>query len=264
MNPISPSPGVVLVTGAAKRLGKEIALGFARSGWDVCLHFGRSEVEAHETAREIRALGQRAACVQADLANEAAVSQIIPTCKTLLGSAPRCLVNSASMFEHDVATNFGYELLQQTMATNLAAPLVLARQLHAELPAIADEVPEARGVIINILDMKLFALQPDHLSYTLAKSALHCATSLLAHSFAPRARVVGVAPGLTVKLDAQPDSSYQKARSLTPLGNTSRPEDIVQACLYLSRAHSVTGTTLIVDGGQHLMPQQRDTLFLFD
>jgi NAD(P)-dependent dehydrogenase (short-subunit alcohol dehydrogenase family) len=260
----SAPKGVVLVTGGAKRLGKEIALGFARAGWDVCVHYGQSEREALETVREIQALGRRSACIQADLANEPSVRQLIPACREIFGSAPRCLVNNASMFEHDTATDLNTAMLLKVMATNLAAPLVLSRDFHAALPASAGEHDDERGVIINILDMKLFALQPDHLSYTLAKSALHTATGLLAQSLAPRVRVVGVAPGLTMKLDAQSAHTYERARTLTPLGQTSRPEDIVQACLYLAHAPSATGTTLVVDGGQHLMPQARDTLFLFE
>jgi NAD(P)-dependent dehydrogenase (short-subunit alcohol dehydrogenase family) len=261
---MNSSKGIALVTGAAKRLGKEIALGFANAGWDICVHYGRSEQEANETVEQIRSLGRKAACVKADLSDETEVRQIVPMCRELLGRTPRCLVNSASLFEHDTATNVGYALLQKIFATNLAAPLLLAHQVHAALPPEAATDEHQRGVIINILDMKLFALQPDHLSYTLAKSALHTATSLLAQSLGPKARVVGVAPGLTVKPDYQTDSSYEYARKLTPLGRTSSVEDVVQACLYLAQASSTNGTTLVVDGGQHLMPQARDTLFLAD
>ena len=264
VNQISVSKGVVLVTGGARRLGREIALGFAKSGWDVCVHYGQSESDARQTVRDIRELGRRAVCLQADLEDEAAVTQLVPACREALGEAPRCLVNNASLFEHDTATTLHYALLLKIMATNLAAPLVLAKEMHAALPDSAADQDETRGVVINILDMKLFALQPDHLSYTLAKSALHTATALLAQSLGPKVRVVGVAPGLTMKLEAQSSRTYEMARSLTPLGQTSRPEDIVQACLYLANSAAANGTTLVVDGGQHLLPQRRDTLFLFE
>jgi len=173
-----------------------------------------------------------------------------------------CIVNNASRFEEDTARNVGYELLLKLTAMNLGAPLVLARMLYDATPqaALADE--SQRSVVINVLDQKLYNMNPDYLSYTLSKAALQTATVALAQALAPKVRVVGLAPGLTMQSGDQTAESFAAAHRVTPLGRASRPEDIVAAALYLADASGVTGTTLVVDGGQHLVPLPRDVMFL--
>ncbi|MFS8973716.1 SDR family oxidoreductase [Cupriavidus necator] len=255
--------GVALVTGGARRLGRAIALELAAQGWDVAVHCHRSVDEAEALATQIRALGRRAAVLRADLADEAATGRLVADCTAALG-VPTCLVNNASLFQYDVATSFSYASLDTHMRTNVAAPLLLARELHKALAPAAgtDKAAELRGVVVNLLDQKLDNLNPDFLSYTLSKAALQTATVQLAQALAPRLRVVGVAPGITLVSGEQSEQSFRRAHRVTPLGQSSTPEDIAQAVAYLAQARAVTGTTLYVDGGQHLMPLARDVMFL--
>jgi NAD(P)-dependent dehydrogenase (short-subunit alcohol dehydrogenase family) len=255
--------GVALVTGAARRLGRVIALSLAQRGWDVAVHCHRSLAEAEAVAAEIAALGRRSAVLQADLADEAATAQLIERCRAALGT-PACLVNNASLFQYDVAQSFGYASLDTHMRTNVAAPLTLSRALYRALESEAVDGANAaqRGVVINLLDQKLSNLNPDFLSYTLSKAALQTATVLLAQALAPRLRVVGLAPGITLVSGTQSDASFAAAHRMTPLGRSSTPEDIAGAVCYLAEADAITGTTLYVDGGQHLMPLDRDVMFL--
>ncbi len=252
---------VVLVTGGARRIGRALALGFAARGWDVAVHFGASRGEADEVVAQIEALGRRALALEADLADEAQVSRLVPACVEALGR-PECIVNNASRFEEDTARDVGYARLLELMAINVGAPLVLARMLHDATPEAATTDETLRGVVINVLDQKLYNMNPDYLSYTLSKAALQTATVTLAQALAPKVRVVGLAPGLTLQSGDQTPESFAAAHRVTPLGRASRPEDIVAAALYLADAKGVTGTTLVVDGGQHLVPLPRDVMFL--
>lgn len=247
--------GAALVTGGARRIGRAIALALAADGWDVAVHYGRSASEAAETAGAIAALGRRAVAVDCDLADAAAVRALPSRCATALGPLA-CVVNNASLFEFDSAETFDPERLARTMTVNLAAPLLLAQALAAQLPA------GRQGVVINLLDQKLFNPNPDFLSYTLSKSALMEATRLLARAMAPRVRVVGVAPGITLTSGEQSEAGFALAHSRTPLGRSSTPEDVAEAVVYAARARAVTGTTILVDGGQHLVPSDRDVMFL--
>jgi NAD(P)-dependent dehydrogenase (short-subunit alcohol dehydrogenase family) len=139
---------------------------------------------------------------------------------------------------------------------------VLARMLYEATPEAARSDEAQRAVVINVLDQKLYNMNPDYLSYTLSKAALQTATVALAQALAPKLRVVGLAPGLTLQSGDQTQEGFAEAHRVTPLGRASRPEDIVAAALYLAEAAGVTGTTLVVDGGQHLVPSPRDVMFL--
>ncbi len=255
------TPRVVLITGAARRIGRALALGFAARGWDVAVHYGASRKDAHELVAEIAAMGRRAVALHAELGDEAQVERLLPDCIATLGR-PACIVNNASRFEEDTALNVGYELLLKLTAMNLGAPLVLARMLFEATPEAARTDEGQRGVVINVLDQKLYNMNPDYLSYTLSKAALQTATVALAQALAPKVRVVGLAPGLTMQAADQTPDGFEAAHRVTPLGRASRPEDIVAAALYLADAAGVTGTTLVVDGGQHLVPLPRDVMFL--
>ncbi|MFC0251069.1 SDR family oxidoreductase [Massilia consociata] len=249
------SPKVALVTGAGRRLGRAIALGLAAAGWDVAVHYRHSEREAVETAESIRALGRRAALLQCDLLDEAAVRALPGRVARELGVI-HCVVNNASLFEYDSATSFSPALLATHMGANVAAPLLLAQALHAITPV------GSQSVVINLLDQKLYNLNPDFLSYTLSKAALHTATTMLAQALAPSVRVVGVAPGITMVSGDQTEEGFSKAHRMTPLQRSSTPQDIADAVVYAAGARALTGTTLLVDGGQHLMASPRDVMFL--
>jgi NAD(P)-dependent dehydrogenase (short-subunit alcohol dehydrogenase family) len=252
---------IVLITGAARRIGRALALGFATRGWDVAVHYGKSKPEAEEVVAEIAALGRRAVALQADLAVEAEVARLVPDCTAALGR-PVCIVNNASQFDEDTAQNVSYAPLLSHMAANLGAPLVLARMLYEVTPEAARSDETQRAVVVNVLDQKLYNMNPDYLSYTLSKAALQTATVALAQALAPKLRVVGLAPGLTLQSGDQTPEGFEAAHRVTPLGRASRPEDIVAAALYLAEAAGVTGTTLVVDGGQHLVPSPRDVMYL--
>ena len=254
-NPAAAAAPVALVTGAGRRIGRAIALGMARAGWDVAVHYRQSEAEARQVVAQIAAMGRRAAALQCDLADEAAVRQLLPRAVAALGPV-RCVVNNASLFEYDSGADFTTARLDQHMHANLAAPILLMQALHAATPA------GAQAVAINLLDQKLYNLNPDFLSYTLSKAALQTATTMLAQQLAPAVRVVGVAPGITMVSGDQSQAGFDQAHRQTPLGRSSTPEDIVAAVLYAAGARAVTGTTLLVDGGQHLMPLARDVMFL--
>lgn len=249
-------PKVALVTGAAKRLGRAIALGLARNGWDIVVHYGQSAEQAHVTVRDIEALGRRAVAVSCDLANETDVNTLLSRAATAIDSRIHCIVNNASLFEPDTAENFSTAQFDRHMHTNLAAPILLAQALHTYTPS------DEQSVVINLLDQKLFNLNPDFLSYTLSKAGLHTATTLLAQALAPKVRVVGVAPGLTLVSGSQSEEEFAKAHAMTPLGRSSTPEDIAAAVCFAVASSAMTGTTLLVDGGQHLIPLQRDVMFV--
>jgi NAD(P)-dependent dehydrogenase (short-subunit alcohol dehydrogenase family) len=252
---------VVLVTGAAKRIGRGLALGFAARGWDVAVHFGGSREEAQEVVQSIRALGRKAVALYADLGVEDDVAKLVPACIEALGGL-HCVVNNASRFVEDTAIDFSYPRLLEMMAINVGAPLTLARALYEATPDEAADDETLRGCVINVLDQKLYNMNPDYLSYTLTKAALENATVALAQALAPKLRVVGLAPGLTLPSADMTLAEFEVAHRVTPLGRASRLEDVAAAACYLADAPGVTGTTLVVDGGQHLVPSPRDIMFL--
>ncbi len=246
---------VALVTGAGKRLGQAIALALARQGWDIAVHFRHSQPEAEETVAAIIALGRRACALQADLSDEEQTKSLVPRAIAALGSLS-CVVNNASLFEFDSASSFTTQHLDLHMHANLAAPVLLAQALHAATP------DGAQSVVINLLDQKLANMNPDYFSYTLSKAALECATVMMAQSLAPKLRVVGLSPGITMISGQQNEEEFARAHRVAPLGYSSRPHDIAEAACYLAQASAITGTTLIVDGGQHLIPLQHDVAFV--
>ncbi|MEK9719908.1 MAG: SDR family oxidoreductase [Quisquiliibacterium sp.] len=256
-NTSSAASRAVLVTGAGRRLGAAIALGFAQQGWDVAVHFNQSHQDAEKTVAQITALGRKAVAVQADLASQTQVQTMFDKAWETLGGIT-CLVNNASRFEFDSPRSFAYQALAEHLGPNLAAPLLLSRLLHQRLADDSD------GVVINLLDQKLDNLNPDFFSYTLTKSALQAATKMMAMAFAPRLRVVAVSPGITLVSGDQTHEEFKRAHRMTPLGRSSLPEDIVQAVLYLASARAITGVNLVVDGGQHLLPLERDVMYLSD
>lgn len=251
----SPLPRVALVTGGARRLGRIMALALAADGWDIGIHYGLSEAEARQTVADIEALGRRAVALQAALEDADACLQLIPKLNAALG--PVCgLVNSASRFVYDDIQTQTAQSLDEHWRPNLVAPMLLSQSLARQL-AGHPEAPD--GVIINLLDQKLGNLNPDFLSYTLSKAALAAATTMLAQALAPRIRVVGIAPGLTLPSYLQDEAAFKYAhRTLSPLGASSTADDIAASVVFAMKTRSITGTILTVDGGQHLLGLPRD------
>ena len=277
----SSTPRTALVTGAGKRLGREIALGLARAGWRVAVHYRSSEAEALQTAADclqafaqwqaqagLKATGSDASAslndtqlqlqhfiFKADLANEEATRKLLPQVVSQLGRVD-AVINSAALFDHDDVQSFSYANMAQHWASNTGAAIVLAQALHQHCESRGTQ--DADAVVINMLDQKLWNPNPDFLSYTLSKAALEAANTLLAQALAPLVRVVGVAPGLTLTSHMLDDDKFQKLHTLSPLGRSSSVEDVVSSVVFAVHNRAMTGTTLLVDGGQHLMKFERD------
>jgi NAD(P)-dependent dehydrogenase (short-subunit alcohol dehydrogenase family) len=246
---------VVLVTGAAVRIGREIALHFARQGWFVAVHYSRSNAQALETVAQINSIApaspERAIAFQADLADQEQVTRLVPAVIARFGRLD-VLVNNASRFEFDDVGSLSFENLNAHIGPNLAAPILLARALHQALGEGAE------GAVINLLDQKLYNLNPDFFSYTMSKAGLAAATTMLAQALAPRVRVVGVAPGLTLPSYLQDEATFDQAHRVSILQRSSDVQDIAASIYFAATNRSMTGSTLLVDGGQHLLALPRD------
>lgn len=238
-------PKTALVTGAARRIGRAIALGLADAGWAVAIHHRDSGADAEALAEQIRRRGAGAAVLAADLADEVAVAELLPAAEAALGPVG-ALVNNASVFERDEALDATRRSWDRHMDVNLRAPFVLSQ-------AFARRLPEgATGAIVNILDQRVWNLTPHFTSYTLSKAGLWTLTQTLALAFAPRIRVNGVAPGPVLPSARQTQAQFDAQARATPLGRATAPEEIAAAVLFLLEAPSVTGQMLALDGGQHL------------
>ena len=253
--PSSDRP-VALVTGAARRIGRAIALDLARHGFDVAVHYRASAAAAEITAGEAHALGARAWAIAADLSDEAACRALVPAVLQRFGRL-RAVVNNASLFEPDDVHSFSTALMERHWRANVAPAVLLAQALHRHL----EDAPDG-GCVLHLLDQKLWNPNPDYLSYTLSKAALESANTLLAQALAPRLRVCGVAPGLTLPSGPMTLADFDAAQGLTPLQRSSTPQDVARAVRFLLESPAITGTTLLVDGGQHLSHQPRDVMFL--
>ena len=255
---------VALVTGAARRIGRVIAIELAHAGFDIALHHRGSDAhsieEAEATAGELRAAGARVQLFAADFADPAATAALVPAIAQAFGRVD-AVVNSASRFEYDSPATFDAALLESLMRSNTGAPVTLAQALAAQVPAQPAH-PRVTPCVVNILDQKLHNPNPDYFSYTLTKAALAHATVLLAQALAPAVRVCGVSPGITLVSGPMDEQQFAKAHQLTALGRSSTPEDIARAVRFLIESPAITGIDLAVDGGQHLIGQSRDVLFL--
>ena len=250
---------MVLVTGAGKRLGRAIAVEMARAGWDVAAHHRQTPPD--DTLADVRAAGAQAEAFAADLADEAACVALAPRVVEHFGRID-AVVNNASLFAYDNVASFGYAAMDAHWRANTAPAIVLARALHAHLESRGD-ARAAPGCVVNLVDQKLWNPNPDYLSYTLSKAALEAATQLLARALAPVVRVCGVAPGVTLPTEASmSNAQFDAAQAMTALGRSSSSDDIARAVRFLIESPAVTGHTLVVDGGQHLVAQPRDVAFL--
>ena len=246
----------MLVTGGARRIGRTIALELAEHGCEVAVHYRGSEVDALATVAAVRATGANAHAFQADLSDEGACKELVPSVVAHFGQLD-AVVNNASTFEYDDAASFSHAAMDKHWRANTAPAVLLAQALHGHASART-----ANGCVVNIIDQKLWNPNPDYLSYTLSKAALQTATVALAQALAPVLRVCGVAPGVTLASGPMSDSELERAHRLTPLQRSSTPADIAHAVRFLIESPAITGTTLLVDGGQHLAAQPRDVLYL--
>jgi NAD(P)-dependent dehydrogenase (short-subunit alcohol dehydrogenase family) len=233
-----PERGWALVTGAARRIGRALALSAARAGYDIVVHHHLSD--AAETVRAVEALGRQARAASADLADADA-------CRALAGGGElRLLVNSASRFDDDRIATLAAASWDAAMATNLRAPVLLAQAFAAALPA------DAQGLIVNVVDQRVLKPTPQFFSYAVSKAGLWAATRMLAQGLAPRIRVNAIAPGPTLRSVHQAEGEFEAEAGAAPLGHGATPDEIGAALAYLIDARSVTGQMIAVDGGQHL------------
>ena len=238
-------PRVALVTGGARRIGRALCLDLAAQGFAVAVHYHASAAEAEAVAAEIRARGGRAATLAADLGREDAVDGLVARAAAALGPVG-CLVNNASLFERDEAATATRASWDAHMETNLRAPFLLTQQLAAALPGGAE------GVVVNLLDQRVWSLTPHFVSYTVSKSALWTLTRTLALALAPRVRVNGIGPGPTLPSPRQTAEQFQRQCASVPLGRGTSPEEICAAARFILAAPSMTGQMIALDGGQHL------------
>ena len=240
-----------LITGAAKRVGRIIALELAERGWSIAVHYNTSEGDAEELVAALHAKHVHAMAFDADLANEEHVQGLIERAYEGVGPLT-VLVNNASVFENDNIATATRASWDKHMEANLRAPFVLSQ-------AFAQQLPEgAEGAIVNLLDQRIFKPTPQFLSYGVSRAGLHWLTTVLAQALAPRIRVNAVAPGPTLRNPRQSEAHFKRQQDATVLGRGASPEDVAAAVRYLIEARAITGETIAVDGGQHLIWRTAD------
>lgn len=252
-----------LVTGAGKRLGREMALYLARRGYDVAVHFASSRKEAEAVVAEITAMGRRAVSLRADLLIESQVEKLVDHAVQGLGGPLTVLVNNASIFEYDTLQSATRKSWDRHIESNLRAPFVLTQDFAAQVPAAgvdAQGEPIARGLVVNMIDQRIHKLTPEFMSYTIAKMGLWALTRTAAQALAPKIRVNAIGPGPTLQGGRQSAEHFARQRANTVLQRGANPADITAALGFFLDSPGVTGQMIAVDGGQHLAWQTPDIL----
>ncbi len=253
----------VLVTGGAQRLGALICRAFAQAGWAVWCHYQQSGDAAQALVQALRGDGFAAHCIQADLGDDASRTAMME--RILAQGGPLdCLVNNASTFVPDAASDFDASGMRAQLEVNLIAPLALSRDMarHSGAASEADVgVWPGMRSIIHVLDQKVFNLNPDYFSYTVSKLALERTVALQAQALAPRIRVCGVAPGLMFLSGPQTQDNFDRASRVNLMQQAIDPAQVAATCVFLAQNPCITGVTLCVDNGQHLVPLERDVMF---
>jgi NAD(P)-dependent dehydrogenase (short-subunit alcohol dehydrogenase family) len=251
----------VLVTGGAQRLGAALCQSFARAGWRVLCHYRSGGEEARELCDSLTAQGFLAHPIYADLGITADCEAMMARIHAEHGPL-QALVNNASLFVPDTGADFEVPQAAAQLQVNLLAPLLLGKLMAAQQPVSTQEHRDA--CVIHILDQKVFNLNPDYFSYTVSKLALERAVGLQAQALAPKVRVCGVAPGLMYLSGPQSQANFDTAAAANLMRRATDPLDVARTCLFLASTPSITGTTVSVDNGQHLVPLPRDIMFVVD
>jgi NAD(P)-dependent dehydrogenase (short-subunit alcohol dehydrogenase family) len=255
------TPGAALVTGAARRLGRAMALDLAAQGWAVAVHYSGSAAEAEETAAAARALGARAEALRADLLDRADTDGLVAAAAAALGRPLTLLVNNASIFERDSLEDASRESWDRHIDSNLWAPFRLTQHFAAQAPAAladADGLPLASACVVNMIDQRVWKPTPEFMTYTIAKMGLWAFTRTAAQALAPRIRVNAIGPGPTMQGARQSAEHFAAQRAATLLQRGAGPADITGALRYILSAPAMTGQMLAMDGGQHLAWQTPD------
>jgi NAD(P)-dependent dehydrogenase (short-subunit alcohol dehydrogenase family) len=238
-------PRAALVTGGAQRIGQAVALELAAAGFDVAIHFHGSASDAGETHARIEALGRRALILQADLSIEPEVETLVPRATAALGPIG-VLINNASRFERDEWDDATRESWDAHVEPNLRAPFVLIQAFARALPAAAE------GVVVNMIDQRVWSLTPHFVSYTISKAGLWALTQTMALALAPRIRVNAIGPGPTLPSPRQTEEQFARQAGSVPLGHGSSPAEVAAAVLAILGLPAMTGQMIAIDGGQHL------------
>lgn len=244
---------IAIITGGASRIGTAIAEDLAAHGWTLVLHAHRNTASAQALAEKIRTSGKQVEVVAADLTD-------INDVRSFLGKAaepfglPDVLINNASIFEDDGIGNLDAERYDAHFNIHTRAPVFIADAFAARLPA------SRKGLIVNIIDQRVWKLTPQALSYTLSKAALWAATQTLAQALAPRIRVNAIGPGPTFRNERQSQAEFDKQFHAVPLGSGPAPDDFGRTVRFLWESKAVTGQMIAVDGGQHLAWQTDDVI----
>ena len=260
-----------LITGGSVRLGRETGLAFARAGWNGACHYNRSADAAQALCAELRSLGVQALAVAGELEDEVSCQHIFDTTVATTGTHLGCIVNNASLFVSDEGSDFDEAQALAQLKVNLMAPMRFGKWLaalhghgaapqHSEQPASRLAAPS----VVHVLDQKVFNLNPDYFSYTLSKLALERAVSLQAQSLAPTLRINAVAPGLMYLSGPQSQDNFDRATIANLLRQPIAPADVASTVVFLANNPSITGTTVRVDNGQHLVPLSRDIMFVVE
>jgi NAD(P)-dependent dehydrogenase (short-subunit alcohol dehydrogenase family) len=256
-------PGAALVTGAARRLGRAMALDLAAQGWAVAVHYSGSAAEAAETVAEARALGARAEAVRADLLDRAETAGLVAAASAALERPLTLLVNNASIFERDSLEDATRASWDRHIDSNLWAPFRLTQDFAAQAPATladADGLPLASACVVNMIDQRVWKPTPEFMTYTIAKMGLWAFTRTAAQALAPRIRVNAIGPGPTMQGARQSAEHFAAQRAATLLQRGAGPSDIAGALRYILAAPAMTGQMLAMDGGQHLGWRTPDVL----
>jgi NAD(P)-dependent dehydrogenase (short-subunit alcohol dehydrogenase family) len=243
--PSPPVPRTALVTGGGRRIGGALAIALAEDGFSVAVHYHQSRAAAETVVATIRSRGGTAMALAADLRDEDAVRGLVAATGRAFGPIG-CLVNNASVFENDSVETATRESWDEHLAVNLRAPFVLIQEMAARLPS------EAAGVVINLLDERVWSLTPHFVSYTLSKAGLWTLTQTMALALAPRIRVNGIGPGPTLPSPRQSREQFLHQFAEMPLGRGTSPQEIAAAMRFIISAPAMTGQMIALDGGQHL------------
>tara|TARA_B100001996_G_scaffold382315_1_gene373814 strand:+ start:1557 stop:2318 length:762 start_codon:yes stop_codon:yes gene_type:complete len=249
----------ILITGGAKRLGSLIAQELSKEDTIIIIHYNKSEEEANFTKDKIHENGGKVFLIQKTIKCEDDASALIENSLNFVKKInidQFTLINNASAFIYDDGKDFDEQILDDHMHANFKIPVLLIKSLYGKITT------PFLGNVINMLDAKLFGLNPDHYTYTLSKFALLGLTKVAALSYAPKLRVNGIAPGFTLPNPNQSSFDFKRIQELNPIAKGPNSDDLINAVKFLINTGSVTGENIIIDGGAHLSPQKRDATFL--